>query len=113
MTAVREYETRLVRKLLAGLRDRPAWRVWGLRRDEDLPRRTPTLGLTHSTLPAQRVVEHLAAQEIYAWAGNFYAVELAEALGVEAGGGFVRLGLVHYNTEDEVERTLAALDELR
>jgi cysteine desulfurase family protein (TIGR01976 family) len=112
MTAIREYETRLVRKLLAGLRDRPDWCVWGRTRDEDLARRSPTLGITHATRPAREVAEHLAQREIYAWAGNFYALELTEALDVEARGGFVRLGLVHYNTEAEVDRTLAALDEL-
>ena len=58
-----------------------------------------------------RAREHLARHEIYAWSGNFYALEAAERLGVEARGGFLRLGLVHYNTADEVERTLAALEQ--
>ena len=43
------------------------------------------------------------------WSGNFYALELAERMGVESRGGFVRLGLVHYNTSEEVDRTLTAL----
>jgi selenocysteine lyase/cysteine desulfurase len=42
-----------------------------------------------------------------------YAYELSERLGLEQQGGFLRLGLVHYNTLEEVERTLQTLDELR
>jgi cysteine desulfurase family protein (TIGR01976 family) len=111
MTTIRAYETALAAKLLAGLAQRPAWRVWGLTRHEDLPRRTPTFAVTHAIRPALEVAEHLARNEIYAWSGNFYALEACERLGVEARGGFLRLGLVHYNTVEEVERTLAVLDE--
>ncbi len=112
MTAIREYETRLVRHLLAGLRERKDWRVWGLTADADLPRRAPTVAITHTNKRADEVAEHLARREIYVWSGNFYALELTDTLGVEAGGGFVRLGLVHYNTVEEVDRLLAALDEV-
>ena len=111
MTAIRAYETTLAAKLLAGLAERPAWRVWGLTRHEDLMRRTPTFAVTHATRSALDVAEHLARHEIYAWSGNFYALEATERLGVETRGGFLRLGLVHYNTAEEVARTLGALDE--
>ena len=74
---------------------------------------TPTFAVTHATRSPLEVAEHLARHEIYAWSGNFYALEVAERLGVEAHGGFLRLGLVHYNTMQEVERTLAALDAVR
>lgn len=112
MNAIREHETSLVRHLLAGLRARDAWRVWGLTEERDLSRRAPTVAITHRTRSASEVVEQLARHEIFAWSGNFYAVELTEWLGVEARGGVVRLGLVHYNTIDEVERLLKALDEV-
>jgi selenocysteine lyase/cysteine desulfurase len=78
----------------------------------DLSRRAPTVAITHVSRTADEVAAHLASREIYAWSGNFYAMELTEWLGVELRGGFVRLGLVHYNTPEEVDRTLAALDEL-
>jgi selenocysteine lyase/cysteine desulfurase len=41
-----------------------------------------------------------------------YAQEVSERLGLEARGGFVRLGMVHYNTPEEIDRVLEALDEL-
>jgi cysteine desulfurase family protein (TIGR01976 family) len=112
MTAIREYETGLVRKLLVGLAARPRWRVWGLTHESDLPRRAPTVAITHDCLDAETVARRLAEREIYVWQGNFYALELCERLGVEAKGGFVRLGLVHYNTPEEVDRLLTALDEV-
>ena len=43
--------------------------------------------------------------------GNCYAIELTERLGLENKGGVLRLGLAHYNTAEEVERTLRVLDE--
>jgi selenocysteine lyase/cysteine desulfurase len=45
------------------------------------------------------------------WSGNLYALELTRRLGLEGRGGFLRLGLVHYNTAEEVDRLLKALDE--
>ncbi len=112
LNAIREYETTLVRKLLGALADRPRFRVWGLTREADLPRRAPTVSITCADRSATQLAEHLAAREIYAWHGNFYAVELTEALGVESSGGMLRLGLVHYNTAEEVDRLVRALDEL-
>ena len=55
------------------------------------------------------LAERLARQEIYVWNGNLYAINLSERLGLEDRGGFLRLGLVHYNTADEVGRLLEAL----
>jgi selenocysteine lyase/cysteine desulfurase len=46
------------------------------------------------------------------WDGNYYALSLSERLGVEAHGGMVRIGLVHYNTAEEIDRLLVALREL-
>ena len=45
------------------------------------------------------------------WDGNYYAVGVMERLG-KARHGLVRIGFVHYNTADEVDRILSALDEL-
>jgi cysteine desulfurase family protein (TIGR01976 family) len=112
MNAIREYETNLTSKLLAALAERPHFRIWGLTKQTDLSRRAPTVSITSSKHGPERIAAHLAEREIYVWNGNFYALELAERLGVEAAGGFVRLGLVHYNTSDEVDRLIAALDEL-
>jgi selenocysteine lyase/cysteine desulfurase len=44
--------------------------------------------------------------------GNYYALNLTERLDVEKDGGFLRIGLAHYNTENEVSRLLSALKEI-
>jgi cysteine desulfurase family protein (TIGR01976 family) len=111
MSRIRAYETGLVRRLLAALAQRPRFRVYGLTSEADLPRRAPTVSITCADHSSEEVARHLAEHEIYVWHGNFYAVELTERLGVEAQGGLVRLGLVHYNSAEEIDRLMQALDE--
>jgi selenocysteine lyase/cysteine desulfurase len=53
----------------------------------------------------------LGERGIFIWDGNFYAINLTERLGVEQLGGVLRVGLVHYNTVQEVDRLLTALKE--
>jgi cysteine desulfurase family protein (TIGR01976 family) len=105
------YERRLCGQLLAGLADLAQVRVWGIRDDSRSHERVPTIAITHRKRSSLEVVDHLAARGIFAWHGNFYALEVTESLGLEP-DGLVRLGLVHYNTADEVDRVLAALEEL-
>jgi selenocysteine lyase/cysteine desulfurase len=57
--------------------------------------------------------EALGRQGIFVWDGDFYATSLIERLGKAGGGGVLRIGLVHYNTTNEVDRTLEAIARLR
>jgi selenocysteine lyase/cysteine desulfurase len=57
------------------------------------------------------VAERLAARDIAVWDGDYYAMEAMTRLGLQPDGA-VRAGFVHYNTFEEVDRLLAALDEL-
>ncbi len=54
----------------------------------------------------------LGERGFFTWDGNYYALNLTEQLDVERLGGFLRIGLAHYNTMEEVERLLAALREI-
>jgi selenocysteine lyase/cysteine desulfurase len=54
----------------------------------------------------------LGERGIFTWDGNYYALNLTERLDVEKDGGFLRIGLVHYNTAEEVERVIGALQEI-
>ena len=112
LAAVREYETTLAGRLLAGLAERPRFKVWGITNPGRLGLRVPTVSITAADRSAAEVAEHLGRRHIYVWNGNQYALALSERLGLEGRGGFVRLGLVHYNTDAEIERVLRALDEL-
>jgi cysteine desulfurase family protein (TIGR01976 family) len=109
---LRAYEQALGGRLLAGLAERGI-KVWGITDPSRLGERVPTFSIEMPGRTAAEVALHLASHEIYAWNGNMYAMELSERLGLEGRGGFLRLGLVHYNTREEVDRTLQALDELR
>ena len=71
----------------------------------------PTISFTHERLQRDEAAAKLAAQGIFAWHGNIYALPVTEALGLEP-HGLVRIGLLHYNTTGEVDRLLQALDEL-
>ena len=110
MSAIREHEQTLARRLLDGLASRPRFRIHGLGVDR-LDERVPTIAITDRHVKPNQIAEHLAGYEIYVWSGNNYALELSQRLGREP-DGFVRLGLVHYNTAVEVDALLEALDRL-
>jgi cysteine desulfurase family protein (TIGR01976 family) len=108
---IRDYESALVRRLLAGLAELPDLKVWGIVDSKRLHERLPTLSITHSRYSATELATRLAERGIFVWHGNYYALQLTETLGLEP-QGMVRIGLVHYNTADEVDRLLTQLREL-
>lgn len=112
MTAIQAYEQTLSKHLLTGLAERPRFRVWGVRDVKRLNERVPTISITCKDRTPAKLSEYLASRQIYSWAGNMYAVEVAEQLGLEASGGFVRLGMVHYNTTVEIDALLQTLGEM-
>jgi selenocysteine lyase/cysteine desulfurase len=109
--AIQKYERELGGRLIRGLTALPHITVHGITHPARFAERVPTVALTHAHHPARDVAEHLDRRGIFVWHGNFYALGLSETLGLEP-DGMVRLGLLHYNTAEEVDRTLAALAEL-
>jgi cysteine desulfurase family protein (TIGR01976 family) len=112
LSAIQAYEAELGGQLLAGLAQLPRYRVWGITAPGRLAERVPTVSVTAAGTSPQTLARQLAARDVYTWNGNLYAVNLSERLGLETQGGFLRLGLVHYNTHEEVERVLAMLTTL-
>lgn len=112
MAALRNYERGLARRLIGGLRAIPGLAVYGIRDEERFRWRTPTVGIRLEGLAPQQVAAWLGERGIFVWDGNFYALNVTVDLGLEESGGLVRIGLVHYNTADEVDQLLAALAEL-
>ena len=112
MLAVQAYERELAGRLLAGLAERTRFKVWGITEPSRLDQRVPTISITAADRSPTDIARHLAERDFYVWNGNMYALELSERLGLEDRGGLLRIGLVHYNTAEEVERLLRALDEL-
>lgn len=109
MTAIRAYEMGLSRALLETLSEIPGLRIYGLTDPKAVDRRVPTVSFRLEGWTPRAVAEALDAAGIYAWNGNYYAPAVTERLGVEGQGGLVRVGLVHYNTVDEVARLGEAL----
>ena len=72
---------------------------------------TSTISFRIKDLPPLHVAKVLAEKGIFVWAGGFYAVALMKSLGVAERGGMVRIGLAPYNTQEEIERTLAVIRE--
>ncbi len=104
--AIVDHERRLGRRFLDGLPE-PV-QLYGLRTMEG---RVPTFAFNLPGRSSEEVAIELAAREIAVWHGDYYAVEIMKLLGLGEAGA-VRVGFVHYNTEDEVERLLTALAEL-
>jgi cysteine desulfurase family protein (TIGR01976 family) len=74
--------------------------------------RVPTFCFSVEGLSAQEAAEQLAVRDLAVWWGNYYALETMRRLGLDAEQGAVRVGIVHYNTAEEVDRLLAALRDL-
>ena len=81
--------------------------LYGLPRMEG---RVPTFCFNVRGRSPESVATSLAERDLAVWHGDYYAVETMRHLGLEDGA--VRAGIVHYNTEDEVDRLLDGLAEL-
>ena len=106
-----DHEARLVTRLIDGIRVIPGTTVHGITNPNRVGERVPTVSMTHERVSPPQVAERLARAGICVWSGHNYALEVVRHLGIEEETGVVRIGLAHYNTEAEVDRTLAALEQ--
>ncbi|HEX6702402.1 MAG TPA: cysteine desulfurase-like protein [Gaiellaceae bacterium] len=105
--AIRPWERELGERFLAGLPE--SCRLYGL---PTMDGRIATFAFTHARRTPEQVATHLGDRGIAVWHGNYYALEVMRRLGLEERGGAVRVGIVHYNTSEEVDWLLAALHDL-
>jgi cysteine desulfurase family protein (TIGR01976 family) len=105
--AIQAYERSLGERFLAGL---PAGLTLYGRQTMD--GRVPTFMFTVDGVTPDDVGRRLGEQGIAVWPGNYYALEVLRRLGLEASGGAVRAGFVHYNTAREVDQLHEALASL-
>jgi cysteine desulfurase family protein (TIGR01976 family) len=108
---IAEHEQRLATQLLDYLRGRDDVRIIG-RRDTRDTARASTIAFTSSTQSSKHIATRLAEFRIGCSSGHFYARRCVEALGIDPADGVVRISMVHYNTTSEVERLIAALDQV-
>ena len=108
---ITNYERALCDQLLDGLASIQEVKVWGITEPEHRSNRCSTISLTHANCSAADIAKRLGEVGIYVWSGNYYALPLTERLGVEP-EGMVRIGLVHYNTPEEIDYLLGTLRSL-
>ena len=111
MGRIATYEQRLVARLLEGLGVNPRIKVWGITDPARFSERAPTVSFTHADHSPRQLAERFGEEGIFTWHGNFYALPLTQRLGLEP-AGLLRVGLVHYNTADEVDRLLQLTEKL-
>mgnify|MGYP003984256151 FL=1 len=109
MLAIQDYEQTLSSRLIEGLQNLAGVDVKGISAVKDLARRVPTVSFTVKNQNPEEIAVKLAAENIFVWHGHNYALEAVRLLGIEEAGGVVRIGPVHYNTLEEIDRTLEVL----
>ena len=114
--AIHRHEHSLMNRLINGISQIPQLKIYGITDPSCFDWRCPTLAIrainqTKDTTPLVLATK-LGERGFFTWDGNYYALNLTERLNVESSGGFLRIGLAHYNTLEEVERLLVALIEV-
>lgn len=110
--AIKGYEIELSERFLSGATRINGLRVYGTTDVEMVDRRTPTFAVSLDGYTPAELAAKLGDQGIFVWDGHYYAIEVMKRLGLLEEGGLVRIGFIHYNTADEVDRVLAALEGL-
>jgi cysteine desulfurase family protein (TIGR01976 family) len=106
------YERALCDRLIAGLKTIPGSKIYGITDPKYFDHRCPTIAVRVDGHTPLELATKLGERGFFTWDGNYYALNLTELLDVEKDGGFLRVGLFHYNTVEEVDRLLATLKEI-
>ena len=102
----------MMEKMIAGLLAIPGLKLYGITEPRRFDNRCATIVVRVEDFTPLELATKLGDRGFFTWDGNYYALNLTEQLEVERLGGFLRIGLVHYNTMEEVERLLGALREI-
>ncbi len=105
------YERALLARLIEGLETLPGIRIFGITDRTRFGERCATISFRIGEHNPTEIAAFLGERGLFTWDGNFYALNLSERLGVEQKGGVLRVGIVHYNTAEEVDRLVGALRE--
>lgn len=108
MNQIHHYEIKLAQSLWEGLSTMKKIQLIGLSMTVD--ERAPTLSFLHSDKTADEVGKCLGLKNICTWSGHFYAIRATEVLGLAEKGGVTRMGISVYNTQKDIERTLAVME---
>ena len=109
---IHEHERGLLDRIITGLKKIPGLKIYGISDPARFDERCATLAVRIDGYTPLELAGKLGERGFFTWDGNYYALNLTEHLDVEKSGGFLRIGLVHYNMAEEVDRLLAALKEI-
>ena len=109
---IAQHERDLMERLIRGMMSIPKLKLYGISDPRRFDHRCPTLAIRVEGFTPLELAAKLGELGFFTWDGNYYAVNLTERLNVEKDGGFLRIGLAHYNTEEEVSRLLTALRKI-
>jgi len=110
--AIQKQERGLMESLIRGILTIPGLKLYGISDPKRYDQRCPTLAVRINGRTPLELATRLGERGIFTWDGNYYALNLTERLDVEKDGGFLRIGLAHYNTAQEVACLLATLQEI-
>jgi cysteine desulfurase family protein (TIGR01976 family) len=110
--AIHEHERALLDRIMTGLKKIPGAKIYGITDPARFEQRCATIAIRIEGHTPLELATQLGDRGFFTWDGNYYALNLTEHLDVEKSGGFLRIGLVHYNTLEEVDRLMAALREI-
>jgi cysteine desulfurase family protein (TIGR01976 family) len=110
--AIHDHEHALTLRLIEGFMTIPGLKLYGISDPRLFDQRCSTFAARIDGFTPLELANKLGERGIFAWDGNYFAINVTEQLGVEQSGGFLRIGLAHYNTAEEVDRLLAALREI-
>lgn len=111
-SAIQKHEHELISILIKGLLKIPGLKLYGIRDPKRFQQRCPTVAVRIEGWTPLELATQLGNRGFFTWDGNYYALNLTERLDVEKDGGFLRIGLAHYNTVEEVQQLLKALREI-
>jgi selenocysteine lyase/cysteine desulfurase len=80
--------------------------VYGITDPARFHERAPTIAFTKAGIATEQIARTLGENSIFVWDGHYYAIEVVKRLGLYDQGGMVRVGLAHYNTQEEIDRLL-------
>ena len=112
MATIKAYEAELSEHFLRRAMGVPGLRVYGITDVESLASRTPTFAVALDGHDPEEMAAWLGERGFFVWHGHYYAIAVMERLGTLDSGGLVRIGFVHYNTTEEIDRLMDALREL-
>jgi cysteine desulfurase family protein (TIGR01976 family) len=108
--AIESHEKQLLSRLIEGIAN-TRFKILGITQTNRMHERVPTISLVHPEKTTEQAAKNLAEQGIFTWSGNHYAVPFTQAMEIDP-EGTLRIGLLHYNTAQEVDRLLTALNEM-